>query len=420
MIFSKKPFYGWFIVAASVAMNCYLSIAFFQGFQVFFLPMVKEFQWSRAATSGAFSLRQLENGILAPLVGFLVQRWGARKVIFAGVLIGGIGLMSIGRINSLLAFYVTFTIASIGVSGPSHGVSWPVVVSNWFNRLRGRALGIATMGPVIGGPFVVLAAVLNDWLGWRWAIMVLGLGMLIVGLPLSLVARSRPEPYGYHPDGDVEPAMDPLVNSGVATEPTGVTTIQAIKTKHFWIIALIFGGQFLAISGLHVHFIPLIEDMNYTTAQAAALFGVVFFLSGIGRLLAGSLADIIDYRMILGGLLMFQFVSFVLLTQTQSGELLLLIVFCLIHGIGFGGTIPLRPFVLARLFGRGSQAAILGLLQGVSIGTSVFGPIFYGWIFDVTDSYLYAMVTSGLIVALVLPFVLTLPKDSVIPENSPD
>ena len=420
MIFSKKPFYGWFIVAASVAMNCYLSIAFFQGFQVFFLPMVKEFQWSRAATSGAFSLRQLENGILAPLVGFLVQRWVARKVIFAGVLIGGIGLMSIGRINSLLAFYVTFTIASIGVSGPSHGVSWPVVVSNWFNRLRGRALGIATMGPVIGGPFVVLAALLNDWLGWRSAIMVLGLGMLIVGLPLSLVARSHPEPYGYHPDGDVEPAMDPVVNSGVATEPTGVTTIQAIKTKHFWIIALIFGGQFLAISGLHVHFIPLIEDMNYTTAQAAALFGVVFFLSGIGRLLAGSLADIIDYRIILGGLLMFQFVSFVLLTQTQSGELLLLIVFCLIHGIGFGGTIPLRPFVLARLFGRGSQAAILGLLQGVSIGTSVFGPIFYGWIFDVTDSYLYAMVTSGLIVALVLPFVLTLPKDSVILGNSSD
>ena len=250
--------------------------------------------------------------------------------------------------------------------------------------------------------------------------MVLGLGMLIVGLPLSLVARSRPEPYGYHPDGDSEPARDSVVEGSLAPEVTGLTTIQAIKTKHFWIIALIFGGQFLAISRLHVHFIPLIEDMNYTTAQAAALFGVVFFLSGIGRLLAGSLADMIDYRLILGGLLIFQFVSFVLLTQTHSGELLLLIVFCLIHGIGFGGTIPLRPFVLARLFGRGSQAAILGLLQGVSIGTSVFGPIFYGWVFDVTDSYLYAMVASGLIIALVLPFVLTLPKDSVILENSPD
>ena len=417
MFSMKKPFYGWFIVAASVAMNCYLSIAFFQGFQVFFLPMVKEFGWSRAATSGAFSLRQLENGILAPLVGVLVQRWGARKVIFAGVLIGGLGLMSIGTINSLLAFYVTFTIASVGVSGPSHGVSWPVVVSNWFRRLRGRALGIATMGPVLGGPFVVFAAVLNDWLGWRVAIVLLGIGMLIVGLPLSLVARSHPEPYGYHPDGDSQQSVDSESGDALPTAVTGLSTLQAIKTKQFWIIALIFGGQFLAISGLHVHFIPLIEDMDYTTAQAATLFGVVFFLSGIGRLLAGSLADIIDYRLILGTLLGFQLVSFVLLSQIQSGELVLLIVFALIHGIGFGGTIPLRPFLLARLFGRDSQATILGLLQGVSIGTSVFGPIFYGWVFDVAESYYYAIAASGAVVIAVIPLVLTLPRGSMVSRS---
>ena len=418
LISMKKPFYGWFIVAASVAMNCYLSIAFFQGFQVFFLPMVKEFGWSRAATSGAFSLRQLENGILAPLTGLLVQRWGARKVIFTGVLVGGIGLMTIGTINSLIAFYITFTIASVGVSGPSHGVSWPVVVSNWFRRLRGRALGIATMGPVIGGPFVVVAAILSEWLGWRGAIILLGLGMLIVGLPLSLVARSHPEPYGYYPDGDTHETHDLEHEDEILSGGGGLTTVQAIKTKQFWIIALIFGGQFLAISGLHVHFIPFMEDMQYTTAQAATLFGVVFFLSGIGRLLAGSLADVIDYRIILGALLSFQLVSFVLLTQIQSGELVLLMVFCLIHGVGFGGTIPLRPFVLARLFGRGSQAAILGLLQGVSIGASVFGPIFYGWIFDVTDSYSYAIVVSGFVVLSVIPLVLILPRDGITSRNA--
>lgn len=418
MISIKKPFYGWFIVAASVAMNCYLSIAFFQGFQVFFLPMVKEFGWSRAATSGAFSLRQLENGILAPLVGLLVQRWGARKVIFAGVLVGAVGLISIGTINSLVAFYIAFTIASIGVSGPSHGVSWPVVVSNWFRRLRGRALGIAMMGPVVGAPFVVAVAKLDEWVGWRLAIIVLGIGLLIVGLPLSLVARSRPEPYGYYPDGDSPDTSVSTSENEVLPAAKGMTTIQAIKTKQFWIIALIFGGQFLAISGLHVHFIPLIEDMEYTTTQAATLFGVVFFLSGIGRLLAGSLADIIDYRVILGTLLSFQLMSFVLLTQTQAGGLALLIVFCLIHGVGFGGTIPLRPLVLARLFGRDSQAAILGLLQGVSIGTSVFGPIFYGWVFDITESYFYAIIASGAIVISVMPLVLSLPRGAIISENS--
>jgi len=93
-------------------------------------------------------------------------------------------------------------------------------------------------------------------------------------------------------------------------------------------------------------------------------------------------------------------------------------VFCLIHGVGFGGTIPLRPFVLARLFGRGSQAAILGLLQGVSIGASVFGPIFYGWIFDVTDSYSYAIVVSGFVVLSVIPLVLILPRDGITSRNA--
>jgi OFA family oxalate/formate antiporter-like MFS transporter len=144
----------------------------------------------------------------------------------------------------------------------------------------------------------------------------------------------------------------------------------------------------------------------------------VFFLSGIGRLLAGSLADMIDYRMILAALLSFQLISFILLTQIHSGELLLLILFCLVHGVGFGGTIPLRPFVLARLFGRSSQAAILGLLQGVSIGTSVFGPIFYGWMFDVTGSYYYAIIISGVVVALVIPLVLALPRDPITARNA--
>ncbi len=83
-----RIFYGWYIVAASVAMNFYLSITFFQGFQAFFLPILEEFKWSRTEMSGAFSLRQLETGILAPVIGVLVDRWVPRKVILVGVIVG--------------------------------------------------------------------------------------------------------------------------------------------------------------------------------------------------------------------------------------------------------------------------------------------------------------------------------------------
>src|SRR5687767_4181828 len=105
----KRPriFFGWYIVAASVAMNFYLSIAFFQGFQVFFLPILNEFGWSRTLMSGAFSLRQLESGALAPLVGFLVDRWGPRVIIISGVIIGGAGMIWLSLINSAWMFYAS-------------------------------------------------------------------------------------------------------------------------------------------------------------------------------------------------------------------------------------------------------------------------------------------------------------------------
>lgn len=412
----KSPiFYGWIIVASSVAMNCYLSIAFFQGFQVFFLPILNEFGWSRAALSGAFSLRQLENGILAPIVGFLVQHWGPRKVIFLGVVIAGTGLILISFINSLTAFYIAFTIASIGVSGPSHGVSWPVIVSNWFIRLRGRALGIAMMGPVIGGPFVFIAALLNNWLGWRGAIASLGVGLLVIGIPLSFTARSKPEDYGYYPDGDKKDLVkDNENNHNKSLNYNGFSTLEALKNKYFWIIATIYAAQFAAISGLQVHFIPLLVGLEYSTTEAAAIFGFMFFLSGIGRLLAGSLADLIDHRIILGSLLFFQVVSLLILMQVTKSEHLLLALFSLIFGIGFGGTIPLRPFILAKLFGQQSQAAILGLLQGFSIGASVIGPIFYGWIFDVNQSYVTAMIGSMIVLLFAIPLVVLIPKDIIV------
>ena len=156
-----KIFYGWYIVAASIGLNLYLTLAFGLGFNVFFLPMLQEFGWSRALTSGAFSLRAVESGLLAPVVGVLVDRWGPRVVILLGVIIGGAGMIMLGFIDSVFTFYIAFLIASFGMSGASHGVTWVAAVANWFRRMRGRALGIAMLGPVLGGPSLVIIAVLE-------------------------------------------------------------------------------------------------------------------------------------------------------------------------------------------------------------------------------------------------------------------
>lgn len=418
----KKVFYGWYIVAASVGLNFYLTVVFGLGFNVFFLPILHEFGWSRALTSGAFSLRAVESGLLAPVIGFLVDRWGPRLVILSGVIVGGAGMIMMGYVSSLLTFYVAFLVASLGMTGAGHGVSWVVAVANWFQRQRGRALGMAMLGPVVGGPFLVVVALLEGYIGWRIATMMLGVGLWIVGIPLALVARSRPEPYGYLPDGDT-PEEVSARKADVSTLPpgrvsNGLSVAQAVRTRDFWVIVLLFALMFMGISGMMVHLIPLLEDLDYSSAQAASLLGLMFLLSGIGRIGSGLLADKFDYRPVLGGLIGFQLAGLLLLTAIGPSQLWLAALFALIFGIGFGGTIPLRPFLIMEIFGARAFGALQGLVQVGAIGAGVVGPVFYGWVFDSTGSYDFAIFATLVTVLITIPLTYMLKRTRRIAKNA--
>jgi MFS family permease len=411
----SKVFYGWYIVAASVGMNFYLTMAFGLGFNVFFLPILREFGWTRALTSGAFSLRAVESGLLAPIIGFLVDRWGPRVVILWGVILGGAGMIMLGFINSLFTFYAAFLLASLGMTGAGHGVSWVAAVAHWFHRMRGRALGLAMLGPVVGGPFVVVVAILEGMIGWRVATIVLGLGLWAVGIPLALIARPRPEPYGYLPDGDtldeVSSRESKLKTSVPEEYSGGFTVAQAVRTQEFWVISSLFAAMFVGISGLMVHLIPMLEDQNYSSAQAASLLGLMFFLSGIGRIASGSLADMIDYRIVLGGLIGFQMVGLLILVLVGPGQFWLATIFALVFGIGFGGTIPLRPFLIMEIFGARAFGALQGLVQVGAIGAGVVGPVFYGWIFDTKGSYDIAIYATLATILITIPLTYMLKKN---------
>jgi len=403
----KKVFYGWYIVAASIGLNFYLTMAFGLGFNVFFLPILQEFGWSRALTSGAFSLRAVETGLLAPVVGVLVDRWGPRVVILLGVIIGGAGMIMLGFIDSLFTFYIAFLIASFGMSGASHGVSWVAAVANWFQRMRGRALGIAMLGPVLGGPSVVVIAVLEGLIGWRIATIILGVGLWIVGIPLAMVARPRPEPYGYLPDGDKLEAVS-AHNAEAQDQPldeatNGYTVAQAVRTQVFWVVVTLYALMFVGISGLMVHLIPLMEDLNYSTAQAASVLGLMFFLSGIGRIGSGVLSDVLDYRLVMGVLIAFQIIGLIVILVVGPGQYWLAVVFSLTFGIGFGGTVPLRPILMMKLFGARAFGTLQGLLQIGSVGAGVVGPLLYGWIFDSTGNYDLAILATLATILVTIP-----------------
>ena len=399
----NRIFYGWYIVAASVVMNAYITVAFGLGFNVFFLPILTEFGWSRAVTSGAFSLRSLESGLLAPIIGFLVDRWGPRPIILIGVFLVGSGMIMMAYIDSLWGFYAAFLIAALGGSGAGHGVSWVVAVAKWFNRMRGRALGIAMLGPVIGGPLLFTIAIIDEYFGWRIATLILGVGVWIIGLPLALVARTEPRAYGYFPDNErtiddpkTQPELDRQYHSGMSVS-------EALMTRDFWVLTILFALMFLGISGLMVHLIPLLEDFAYSSTEAATILGILFLLSGLGRVFSGFMADSLDYRKVLIILVLCQLLGLLILTRLSEPNIWIVFIFTLTFGIGFGGTIPLRPFVIMQIFGGKSFGALQGLLQVGAIGAGVVGPVFYGWIFDTTGSYDIALYATMATIAITIP-----------------
>lgn len=403
-----RIFYGWYLVGASIAMNIYLSASFFIGLQAYFLPIIREFGWSNAATSVAYSLRQVETGFLAPVVGIIVDRWGGRSVIFWSVICSGLGLIALSQISTLWHFYLVVALISVGASGASHGVSWSTIIANWFRRMRGRALGFALLGPVFGGPLVVVVAQLVEVIGWRQTSIVLGVGFLLVGIPLSLLVKNRPSDIGLAPDGLPEESAAADANSG--TDVNDYTVRGAIATSVFWCLFGVYSAQGIAVSGLLAHQMAYFEVMGFTTTAAASTVTVLFATSGIGRIGAGFLLDSISWRVVLVVVLAGQAAAFwVLISATDYWSAYL---FATLEGISFGAILASRPILVGKFFGTRSFGTIQGLFQAATVGSGVVGPILFGSVYDAYGTYapgVYAVVAIT-IAAMPLPLLAKVPE----------
>ena len=198
----RRIFFGWYMVAASIVTNTIFSAAYFQGFGVLIIPIERTFGWDRWVISAAMSLRQLESGIVSPAVGFLLDRFSARKLIFWSAVISGVGFIGLGFTTGIVTFFLFFVVISLGASGVSHAVTWPVIISRWFRRNRGLATGLAVTGPIFGSPLVILNTQIEEAYGWRAVLFGYGTLVLVGVTLLSTLVRDRPEPYGLRPDGD--------------------------------------------------------------------------------------------------------------------------------------------------------------------------------------------------------------------------
>ena len=175
-------FYGWYVVGAACLIALYFNGCITLGFTAVFEPIAKEFGWSYAQVSFAASLRGMEVGLLVPLTGMLMDRWGPRRLVFGGALLSGIGLMLLSRVGSLAMFYAAFIVIAMGVS-TSNTALMMVAVANWFRKKAGLAMGITAAGVAFGGLLIPLLTAIVDRSGWRRTVVIMGLGMWVIPPP---------------------------------------------------------------------------------------------------------------------------------------------------------------------------------------------------------------------------------------------
>jgi MFS family permease len=424
----KGIFYGWWIVAAAATMHFFGGGTFYYGFTVFFNPIRETFGWSAAVTSVAFTLQRLEQGIIGPVAGFLVDRVGPRKLMLAGWAVVGLGFVLMSQINSLWAFYGTFVVMAVGMSFASGLVS-NTAIAHWFTRKRSRALTITFMGPGLCGVLVPLLASLIGQFGWRETLTFAGIVLWVIGLPLSLVMRHKPSQYGYLPDGESkETIYEPTTtsngrpsgqtieaSSGAST--VSFTTKGALKTPAFWLLSFAFFFQQVGTSALMVHIVPYLENVKVPTTIAATAVTGMTLASLIGRVSFGLLGDFTNKRYLIAAALGLQTVGLFIFSTISADKIWLLILFLLTFGPGYGGPIPLRPALQADYFGTKSFGTIMGLTAVISMAGGLVSPVVAGWIFDVTGSYRLAWQIFTLITVPAIPLMVLAPPPKAPPAT---
>ena len=417
----RRIFFGWYMVAASIVTNTIFSAAYFQGFGVLIIPIERTFGWDRWVISAAMSLRQLESGIVSPAVGFLLDRFSARKLIFWSAVISGVGFIGLGFTTGIVTFFLFFVVISLGASGVSHAVTWPVIISRWFRRNRGLATGLAVTGPIFGSPIVILNTQIEEAHGWR--VVLFGYGALVlVGVTLlSMLVRDRPEPYGLRPDGDPpedSASIEHSTGSSRRRTDAGLTLRAVLRTKEFWLFTSYLSGTFAVNSAVQVHMIPYFQqDIGLTAAWAAVVMSMVFIISGIGRIGGGYLLDRTDYRLVLAVVAAMMGFSLLYLQVVDIHTVSATLPFALMFGVSFGCLVPMRGAVGSIMFGTRTIGGILGLLQGGPIAAGVIGPFVMGLIFDLHGNYSAAIWGLIVISAFMMPLSLAMASPAELAER---
>ena len=406
---SGRVFYGWWVVVASFFTALYAAGVVFYGFTAIFEPIANDLGWSYTQISLAASLRGLEMGLLAPVLGILVDRYGPRRLIMAGAFIAALGLFLLSRITSLAMFYGAFVLITIGMSCCSQTVLM-TAVANWFRKKVGLASGIAISGFGSGGLLVLVVNRLIEVYQWRMALLILSIGMLAIVLPLSLLFRHKPEQYGYMPDGENVNAVIPDTGSSPTEAPeVDIGVKHPIKSRAFWHIAIAYTFYSVLVSSIVTHVMPYLSSIGVGRSISGLVATFVPVISIGGRISFGWVADRFNRKLVGAGAFFLMFLGTFCFGYASTAGTWLLVPFLILFGTGFGGSNTLRPSLTREFLGRANFGTVFGLIIGINMIGNILGPFIAGLVFDTWGSYLHIWYFFAGLAIVAGIFILTIP-----------
>ncbi|MYD37068.1 MAG: MFS transporter [Dehalococcoidia bacterium] len=394
----KKPliFYGWWIVIAAVILNILQGGILFYGFTLVLDPVTDEMGWTKTELTIAYPIMGVVIGVISPFLGGLFDRIGPRPLIGAGMVIVAASMIMLHYVQSLPMFYLWFSLLNLGSMGIWLSVG--PTVANWFVRARGRALGTYSLGFALAGLLApplywlidggIILGFEFDGLGWRDAFFLLGVMFLFL-MPLTiLIFRHRPENMGLYPDGADYPPLEVSPGAEMSDDAEMTTTaMQALRTQAFWLMAICSALTFLTIATLTVHWVPYMGSIGIEREAAAFFLPLLPLGTMVGRLLFGVLADLYDKRRVTALAFCVQAAAVLMLSQIDPAREWTLVLFLVLWGFGFGGTIVARMALQGYLFGRNSFGALQGMLTMTTEAGFALSPLIASIVFEELGTY---------------------------------
>lgn len=382
-------FRGWKIVYAGGLVQFTGAILFFQAFGAYLLFIEAEFGWNKAVLAGAFALARIESGLLGPIQGWMVDRYGPRTIIRWGLFIFGFALIGFSRIDSLTEFYVYFFLIALGTSLGGF-LSVTIALVNWFNQHRAKALALSQFGFSFGGILVPITVFSMETFGWRATAAGSGIIVLLVVWPLTRVFDHRPEDIGETPDGilnnEIKPSRGRKHAFVASHRVADFTAKEAAMTPAFWFMALGHGTSLLIVGATMVHLVLHVNgELGYSLSVAGLIVSLMTAMQIVGLISTGFLGDRIDKRIIVTTCMGLHAAGILLLAYAEN--IWMVVGFAVLHGIAWGTRGPLMQAIRADYFGTTHFGSIMGWSSMIVMLGMATGPIYVGYVADRTGSY---------------------------------